>query len=95
MWLLMIQVEQLHRIFKLCGTPRDDYYRRFKLSTALKPPQIYKSNLREAFKNFPPAAVDLISTLLSLDPGCRGTAASALQDKVWFGLMFSSWLHAY
>ncbi|KAG6419729.1 hypothetical protein SASPL_116240 [Salvia splendens] len=75
------EVEQLHRIFKLCGSPRDEYYKRFNLSTALKPPQMYKPNLREAFKNFPPAAVDLLATLLSLDPGSRGTAASALQDK--------------
>ncbi|KAK4487439.1 hypothetical protein RD792_005927 [Penstemon davidsonii] len=29
------EVEQLHRIFKLCGTPPDDYYKRLKLSTAL------------------------------------------------------------
>ncbi|XP_057772923.1 probable serine/threonine-protein kinase At1g54610 [Salvia miltiorrhiza] len=75
------EVEQLHRIFKLCGSPREDYYRRFKLSTALKPTQIYRPNLREAFKSFPSAAVDLLATLLSLDPTRRGTAASALQDK--------------
>ncbi|KAK6115679.1 hypothetical protein DH2020_007948 [Rehmannia glutinosa] len=75
------EVEQVHRIFKLCGTPSDEYYKRFKLSTALKPPQTYKSSIRETFRNFPSNSLDLLNTLLSLDPGHRGSATSALQNK--------------
>ncbi|KAL3845395.1 hypothetical protein ACJIZ3_002798 [Penstemon smallii] len=75
------EVEQLHRIFKLCGTPPDDYYKRLKLSTALKPPQSYKSTLQEAFRNYPSSSFSLLNTLLALDPMYRGTAASALQNE--------------
>ncbi|XP_051124148.1 probable serine/threonine-protein kinase At1g54610 [Andrographis paniculata] len=75
------EVEQLHRIFKLCGTPSDDYYRRLRLSTDLKPPQMYKSVLREALKFFPPSSWDLLHTLLAMDPGHRGSARSALQNE--------------
>lgn len=73
------EVEQTHKIFKLCGTPPDDYYKRLKLSTALKPPQTYKSCLRETFRNFPAYSLGLLSILLALDPAFRGSAASALQ----------------
>lgn len=72
----------MHRIVKLCGTPPDDYYRRLKLSTALKPPQTYKSNLLEACRNFPSSSLGLLSTLLALEPALRGSASSALQDEV-------------
>ncbi|KAK4490218.1 hypothetical protein RD792_000877 [Penstemon davidsonii] len=76
------EVEQLHRIFKLCGTPPDDYYKRLKLSTALKPPKSYNSTLQEAFRNYPSSSFSLLNTLLALDPMYRGTAASALQNEV-------------
>ncbi|PIN17757.1 Cdc2-related protein kinase [Handroanthus impetiginosus] len=75
------EVEQIHRIFKLCGTPSDDYYRRLKLSMSLKPPQTYKSCLSETFKNFPPSALGLLNILLALDPAHRGSARSALDNE--------------
>ncbi|KAL0326016.1 UNVERIFIED_CONTAM: putative serine/threonine-protein kinase [Sesamum radiatum] len=75
------EVEQLHRIFKLCGTPSDDFYRRLKLSTALKPPQTYKSSLREAFRYFPSSSLGLLNILLALDPAHRGCASLALQNE--------------
>lgn len=75
------EVEQLHRIFKLCGTPPDDFYKRLKLSTTLKPPQSFKSSLWENFRNFPSSSVGLLSILLALDPVYRGTAGSALQNE--------------
>lgn len=78
----MIQVEQLHRIFRLCGTPADDYYRRLKLSTSLKPPKAYKSTLRETFRDFPSSSVGLLNILLAMEPAHRGSAASALQNEV-------------
>ncbi|KAL7000406.1 [pyruvate dehydrogenase (acetyl-transferring)] kinase [Sarracenia purpurea var. burkii] len=77
------EVEQLHKIFKLCGSPSDDYWRKSKLppSAVFKPLQLYKRRLVETFKDFPPAAVGLMETLLSIDPEHRGTAACALQNK--------------
>uniref|UniRef100_A0A164W7G2 Protein kinase domain-containing protein n=1 Tax=Daucus carota subsp. sativus TaxID=79200 RepID=A0A164W7G2_DAUCS len=83
------QVEQLHKIFKLCGSPSEDYWKKSKLhkSTVFKPKQPYRRRLAETFKDFPDAAVGLIETLLAVDPAQRGTAASALKSeaisRVW------------
>ncbi|KAI3812261.1 hypothetical protein L1987_16968 [Smallanthus sonchifolius] len=77
------EVEQLHRIFKLCGSPPDSYWIKSKLphSTAFKPVQPYKRRILEAFKDFPPAAIGLMQTLLAIDPEERGTAALALKSE--------------
>ena len=78
-----IQVEQLHRIFKLCGCPSEDYWRKLKLSTNFRPPPVYKpSILLESFRVLPASSLSLLTTLLALDPTHRGTAASALQNEV-------------
>lgn len=78
------QVEQLHKIFKLCGSPSKEYWSKLHLkhSTSMKPPQSYERCLRESFNDFPRAAVELMDTLLSIDPAGRGTAASALDSEV-------------
>ncbi|EYU44145.1 hypothetical protein MIMGU_mgv1a0032121mg, partial [Erythranthe guttata] len=49
------EVEQLHKIFKLCGSPQDDYWKksRLPLATMFKPQQPYESTLRERCKEFP------------------------------------------
>ncbi|XP_011098677.1 probable serine/threonine-protein kinase At1g54610 [Sesamum indicum] len=77
------EVEQLHKIFKLCGSPPDDYWKRSKLPLAamFKPQQPYESTLRERCKEFPKSAVSLIETFLSVEPHKRGTAASALESE--------------
>ncbi|KAM7266908.1 hypothetical protein ACFE04_009074 [Oxalis oulophora] len=77
------EVEQLHKIFKLCGSPLDDYWKKSKLphATLFKPQQHYDSCLRETFKDLPPSAVSLIETLLSVEPYKRGTASSALASE--------------
>ncbi|KAK3040464.1 hypothetical protein RJ639_028749, partial [Escallonia herrerae] len=77
------EVEQLHKIFKLCGSPSEDYWRKLKLpkSTVFKPAQPYKRRLEETFKDLPPAAVRLMETLLAVDPAYRGTAAFALKSQ--------------
>lgn len=75
------EVEQVHIIFKLCGTPPDDFFRRMKLSTSLKPPQTYKSSLNEKCRNFPSSAMSLLNNLLALDPSLRGSASSALDNE--------------
>ncbi|KAL6906207.1 hypothetical protein ACP4OV_003808 [Aristida adscensionis] len=76
------EVEQIHKIFKLCGSPLDNYCEKSKVpETAMfKPHQQYSRCVAETFKDFPPSAVVLLESLLSLEPEVRGTAASALQS---------------
>lgn len=73
----------MHKIFKLCGSPSEDYWIKSKLhqSTVFKPLQPYRRRLAETFKDFPAAAVGLMETLLSIDPAHRGTAALALESE--------------
>ncbi|XP_068657504.1 protein IMPAIRED IN BABA-INDUCED STERILITY 1-like [Aristolochia californica] len=77
------EIEQLHKIFKLCGSPPDEYWKKSKLphATIFKPQQPYESCLRETCKRFPATTLSLIETLLSIEPYKRGTAASALNSK--------------
>ncbi|KAK3018016.1 hypothetical protein RJ639_004736 [Escallonia herrerae] len=74
------EVEQLHKIFKLCGTPSEEYWKKLKLSTDFRPPHSYKPNLREAFRDFQ-SSLGLLHILLALDPAYRGCAGSALQNE--------------
>ena len=80
--LLCFQVEQIHRIFKLCGTPSEEYWKKQRMPTTFRPPQMYKPSLVEAFRDFPTSSLGLLSTLLALDPSYRGSACSALQNEV-------------
>ncbi|KAL6960804.1 [pyruvate dehydrogenase (acetyl-transferring)] kinase [Sarracenia purpurea var. burkii] len=77
------EVEQLHKIFKLCGSPSDDYWKKSKLplATMFKPQHPYVSSLREKCKEFPKSAVNLLETFLSIEPHKRGTASSALDSE--------------
>ncbi|XP_020248306.1 probable serine/threonine-protein kinase At1g09600 [Asparagus officinalis] len=77
------EVEQLHKIFKLCGSPSEDYWRKSKLphATIFKPQQPYRRCVTETFKDFPLSALALMDILLSIDPADRGTAASALKNE--------------
>ncbi|XP_045789179.1 protein IMPAIRED IN BABA-INDUCED STERILITY 1-like [Trifolium pratense] len=77
------EVEQLHKIFKLCGSPPDEYWKKTRLphATLFKPQQPYDSCLRETFKDFPATSVNLLQTLLSVEPNKRGTASSALSSE--------------
>nr|XP_023924973.1 protein IMPAIRED IN BABA-INDUCED STERILITY 1-like [Quercus suber]POE95181.1 putative serine/threonine-protein kinase [Quercus suber] len=77
------EVEQLHKIFKLCGSPPDEYWKRTKLphATLFKPQQPYDSCLRETFKDLPKTTISLLETLLSVEPYKRGTASSALASE--------------
>ncbi|CAL5444935.1 unnamed protein product [Camellia sinensis] len=77
------EVEQLHKIFKLCGSPPDDYWKKSKLphATLFKPQHPYECSLWETFKDLPTTAVDLIETFLSVEPYKRGTASSALASE--------------
>ncbi|XP_045793768.1 protein IMPAIRED IN BABA-INDUCED STERILITY 1-like isoform X3 [Trifolium pratense] len=78
------EVEQLHKIFKLCGSPPEHFWKRSKLplATMFKPQTSYESSLSERCKgHLPPTAVDLLETLLAVDPSKRGTASSALMSE--------------
>lgn len=77
-------MEQIHKIFKLCGSPSENYCKKSKVpETAMfKPQQQYRRCVTETFKDLPTPAVLLIDSLLSLEPEGRGTATSALQSEV-------------
>ncbi|PON77211.1 GPCR kinase [Parasponia andersonii] len=77
------EVEQLHKIFKLCGSPSEEYWKKYRLpnATLFKPQQPYKRCIAETFKDFPPPSLPLIESLLSIDPDGRGNATAALQSE--------------
>ncbi|KAK1319664.1 putative serine/threonine-protein kinase [Acorus calamus] len=77
------EVEQLHKIFKLCGSPSEEYWKKSKLphATIFKPQQPYKRNIADAFKDFPASSLPLIETLLAIDPAERKNATAALNSE--------------
>ncbi|XP_047334009.1 probable serine/threonine-protein kinase At1g54610 [Impatiens glandulifera] len=77
------EVEQLHKIFKLCGSPSEEYWRKAKLphATIFKTMNPYKRLVGEMFMDLPEPALVLMETLLSIDPEDRGSAASALKSQ--------------
>ncbi|KAL3622404.1 hypothetical protein CASFOL_033815 [Castilleja foliolosa] len=85
------EVEQLHKIFKLCGTPPYKFWTLSKLPLAnmFKPQNPYESTLHERCKEFPKSAVGLIQTFLSFEPYKRGNAISALESKYFNTLPYA------
>ncbi|MBA0647122.1 hypothetical protein Goklo_015031 [Gossypium klotzschianum] len=77
------EVEQMHKIFKLCGSPSEEYWQKTKLphATSFKPQQPYKRHVTDMFRNFPQSALSLVDKLLSMEAEDRGTAASALNSE--------------
>ncbi|XP_022994207.1 LOW QUALITY PROTEIN: probable serine/threonine-protein kinase At1g09600 [Cucurbita maxima] len=77
------EVEQLHKIFKLCGSPSEEYWKKSRLphATIFKPQHPYKRCVAETFKDFPSSALALLDVLLAVEPDGRGTASSALQSQ--------------
>ncbi|CAM6010137.1 unnamed protein product [Sphagnum balticum] len=76
------EVEQLHKIFKLCGSPSEEYWIKSKLphATIFKPQQPYKRCIMDTFKEFPSSSLALLDTLLAIEPADRGSAAEALKS---------------
>uniref|UniRef100_A0A0E0CM24 [RNA-polymerase]-subunit kinase n=1 Tax=Oryza meridionalis TaxID=40149 RepID=A0A0E0CM24_9ORYZ len=76
------EIEQLHKIFKLCGSPSEEYWAKAKLPdvTLFKPQRPYRRKIAETFRDFSPPALDLLDTLLAIEPSDRGTAAAALDS---------------
>lgn len=80
------EVEQLHKIFKLCGSPQsDDFWRKSKLplaSSMFKPQHPYPSTLRErTCKELPKNAIQVLETLLSIEPHKRGNISSIMDSE--------------
>ncbi|KAM0835494.1 hypothetical protein ACQ4PT_062895 [Festuca glaucescens] len=77
------EVEQLHKIYKLCGSPADAYWKKSRLpnATIFRPHCPYLSTLRDVFKEVPEHALSLLETLLSVEPYNRGTASYALASE--------------
>ncbi|GAU45743.1 hypothetical protein TSUD_77680 [Trifolium subterraneum] len=77
------QVEQLHKIYKLCGSPSDEYWKKYKLpnATLFKPQHPYRRRILETFADFPSSSLPLIETLLAIDPDVRGTSSSAINSE--------------
>ncbi|XP_047315726.1 probable serine/threonine-protein kinase At1g09600 [Impatiens glandulifera] len=77
------EVEQLHKIFKLCGSPSDEYWQRSKLphGTIFKPQHPYKRCVVDVFKDFPHSVISLLEVLLAFEPERRGYASSALHSE--------------
>ncbi|KAL5227919.1 hypothetical protein ABZP36_016184 [Zizania latifolia] len=73
------EVEQLHKIFKLCGTPSEDYWEKMKFPHPTFRP--YERCIAEKFKDVEPSTLSLLETLLSIDPDMRGTATDALNSE--------------
>ena len=76
----------MHKIFKLCGSPAENYWEKAKLSqsTIFRPQRTYPRRVSETFRGFPSSALKLLDTLLAIEPEDRGTTASALQSEVGF-----------
>ncbi|KAJ4895212.1 Protein kinase superfamily protein [Raphanus sativus] len=77
------EVEQLHKIFKLCGSPTESYWRKHNLrsSAGFRSRVPYRRKLSEMFKDFPTSVLLLLETLLSIDPDQRNSADSALESE--------------
>ncbi|XVE60698.1 hypothetical protein DITRI_Ditri05aG0148800 [Diplodiscus trichospermus] len=77
------EVEQMHKIFKLCGSPSEEYWQKTKLplATSFKPQQPYKRCVTDTFRNFPHSALSLVDKLLAIEPEDRGSVASALRSE--------------
>ncbi|KAL1193349.1 Cyclin-dependent kinase C-2 C [Cardamine amara subsp. amara] len=77
------EIEQLHKIYKLCGSPPDSFWKRTKLphATSFKPQHTYEATLRERCKELSTSGVYLLEKLLSMEPDKRGTASSALNSE--------------
>ncbi|CAI9109161.1 OLC1v1008929C2 [Oldenlandia corymbosa var. corymbosa] len=80
------EIEQLHKIFKLCGSPLEDYWNKVKPPTTFRPTPNYKPSFEESFPSLPDSALRLLSSLLSLDAANRGTASSALDSEFFISI---------
>jgi cell division cycle 2-like len=79
------ELDQISKIFELCGVPSEKTWPGFRrlpnarsLNIPSSPSQQTKSNVRTQFSILTNAGCDLLDSLLSLDPGQRPTANEVL-----------------
>ncbi|XP_074355627.1 putative serine/threonine-protein kinase At1g09600 isoform X1 [Apium graveolens] len=77
------EVQQLDKIFKLCGSPSNEYWRMSDLprTDIFKPRRHYRRCIADRFKDVSAPALSLIETLFSIDPADRLSAAHALNSE--------------
>ncbi|EOA39920.1 hypothetical protein CARUB_v10008607mg [Capsella rubella] len=77
------EVEQMHKIFKLCGSPSEEFWEttKFPQATSYRPQHPYKRVLLETFKNLPSSSLALLDKLLSVEPEKRCSASSTLLSE--------------
>ncbi|KAI3988257.1 hypothetical protein MKX01_012046 [Papaver californicum] len=78
------QVEQLHQIFNLCGSPSETYWRTSKLlnKSLFMPQYPYKRCIVKTFRTCSLASLQLMETLLAIDPFERQTATALLRSEL-------------
>ncbi|KAK9060700.1 hypothetical protein SSX86_021406 [Deinandra increscens subsp. villosa] len=76
------EVEQLHMIFRLCGSPPEKYWKKYQLqnATLLRPRQPYKRCIAETFKKITSSSLPLLESLLAIDPDDRSSAVASLSS---------------
>lgn len=74
----------MHKIFKLCGSPSEEFWEttKFPQATSYRPQHPYKRVLLETFKNLPSSSLALLDKLLSVEPEKRCSASSTLLSEV-------------
>ncbi|OTA08486.1 protein kinase NPKA [Trichoderma parareesei] len=83
------EVDQISKVFELCGVPTDESwpsFRRLPNARSLRlpkhtPPQASGSVIRARFPNLTAAGASLLNSLLSLDPERRPSAAQMLDHE--------------
>jgi len=81
------EIDQLRRIFHLCGSPTAENWpghETLKEWDKFKPEKPFTRTFRQRFKHLPEQAVDLVNQMLQLDPKRRMSAQKALDhDYFW------------
>ena len=81
------EIQQLKRIFDLCGSPTAENWpghEKLPHWDKLKPPAVQPRRIQDRYRCFPKEALDLVDKMLIMDPSKRITAAEALDhDYFW------------